>query len=407
MPIFTLPKEVVSVLARFACAGKEAYCVGGCVRDLLLGKMPHDWDITTACTPNETLALFKDAKTIPTGIAHGTVTVILNGSALPLEITTFRIDGGYADHRRPQSVQFTASIAEDCARRDFTVNAMAYHPTQGLVDLYHGQEDLVARRIRCVGEPERRFSEDALRILRALRFSSVLDFDIEAETQKAAHALAHTLSHVSKERLCAEFLKLIGGARAADILCAYSDVLSYVLPPLSALSDAALRAPLKDAFACLDDAETRLAACLYLCQVNAESAEKHLHALTVSNATKDTVCALLRSVHLLLPPDRIAMRKRLAKTPYALLVKQLCFTSVIYGCSPAHALSLLHDVQKNGDIVSVSALAVNGHDLSACGYRGAEIGDALQTLLDAVMEERVENEKEALLEFLHFLSDKI
>ncbi len=400
MSEFTLPKEVLLALARFDAIGKEAYIVGGCVRDMLRGITPNDWDITTACLPSETLSLFSDGKTIPTGIAHGTVTVLLDREALPLEITTFRVDGNYADHRRPSEVTFTASLVEDCARRDFTVNAMAYHPHRGLIDPFGGQADLAARTVRCVGDPVRRFTEDALRILRALRFSSVLDFDIEASTALAARTLAPTLSHISKERIRVELFKLLGGVRAAEILCAFPCVLAYALPSLSPLKNKALHIPLCEAFKRLADTHARLAACLYLCGVTAADAEWQLHTLTLSNKDTSTVCALLSTVDSPLPPDRIVMRRRLSSTASSLLEKQLSFAAAMHGVSPASALALLEETLQSGDATSLATLAVNGSELSTLGYRGAEIGHALHALLDAVIEERVPNEKAALFAYL-------
>lgn len=179
-------------------AGYEAYIVGGCVRDMLLGKTPADWDITTSAVPSEVMNAFKDYRSIPTGLKHGTVTVLLDN--VPVEITTFRQEGKYQDGRRPDRVSFVRSLYEDLSRRDFTVNAMAYNQAKGLIDYYGGEEDLKAGVIKCVGEPAKRFNEDGLRIMRALRFASVYDFDIEKRTGEAVRKCAGNLEKVSAER---------------------------------------------------------------------------------------------------------------------------------------------------------------------------------------------------------------
>ena len=197
-------KAIIDILGRH---GHRADVVGGCVRDSLLGKEPYDYDVTTDATPDEMIDIFRDFRTVPTGIKHGTLTVLVDGT--PYEITTYRRDGDYRDHRHPDSVTFTEKIADDLSRRDFTVNAMAYNPTDGLTDLFGGQADLKAHLIRAVGDPTRRFDEDALRILRAVRFSATLGFRIEEGTARAAHDGAHLLSFVSGERIYTEIKKLI------------------------------------------------------------------------------------------------------------------------------------------------------------------------------------------------------
>ncbi len=225
-----LPKEVCDLLEALEEAGKEAYAVGGCVRDLLRGAQPDDYDITTAATPAETAAIFtaRGEKVVETGLKHGTVTVIWQDK--PYEITTFRVERGYADHRRPDSVRFTASVEEDLARRDFTVNAMAYRPGKGLVDPFRGENDLKQGILRCVGEPKRRFDEDALRILRLFRFAAQLDFEVEEQTLAAAKEAAPTLCHVSGERCYAELRKLLAGAGTVAALRLGREAIRAVLP---------------------------------------------------------------------------------------------------------------------------------------------------------------------------------
>lgn len=227
---FSIPEPVSEALHRLEHAGHTAYLVGGCVRDLLRGVPPHDYDLTTDALPEETAEVFSDAHVIPTGLQHGTVTVLLGG--IPLEITTFRTDGAYSDGRRPDSVRFTRSVEEDLRRRDFTVNAMAWSPLRGLADPYGGQADLQNRLLRCVGAPEERFTEDALRILRGARFASCLGFAVEEETECAMLRLTPLLAKVSAERISAELLRLLCGQDVERVLFRYRELMAFLLPEL-------------------------------------------------------------------------------------------------------------------------------------------------------------------------------
>lgn len=227
--------EARLVIERLENSGHEGWCVGGCVRDSLLCREPNDWDVTTDATPEELKAIFADLRTLDTGIAHGTLTVVCGG--VPIEVTTYRADGDYLDHRHPSGVRFSTSIADDLCRRDFTVNAMAYHPQRGLCDLLSGQVDLERRLLRCVGEPERRFEEDALRILRCLRFAATLDFEIEAETTKAVREKRQLLSFVSTERVREELFKLLCGQNAERIFLEFADILCPLCPTLLPMSN--------------------------------------------------------------------------------------------------------------------------------------------------------------------------
>lgn len=225
-----MPKNVDIAINLLQSAGFEAYAVGGCVRDSLLGKTPNDWDITTSAKPEDMKSVFADFHCIDTGIKHGTVTVVIDGE--PLEITTFRLDGEYEDNRHPKSVTFTSNLGADLGRRDFTVNAMAYSKMTGTVDLFGGQNDLKNKIIRCVGDPDRRFNEDALRILRALRFASALDFEIEEKTAQSLLKNRALLGNISEERIAKELLKLVCGKGAKRILTDFAPVLFEILPEL-------------------------------------------------------------------------------------------------------------------------------------------------------------------------------
>ena len=207
-----IPQFVRTALDRLNECGYEGYIVGGCVRDSLLGKKPHDYDVCTNCTPDKMLEVFANFRTIETGLKHGTLTVLIEGE--PVEITCYRSDGEYIGHRKPAKVTFESSLEEDLKRRDFTVNAMAYSPKEGLIDLYGGQGDLEKGIIKCVGEPEKRFDEDALRILRGLRFSSCLGFEIEEKTSKAILEQRELLKSISAERIASELKKLLCGKGA-------------------------------------------------------------------------------------------------------------------------------------------------------------------------------------------------
>jgi tRNA nucleotidyltransferase (CCA-adding enzyme) len=226
-----LPQGVTFLIGELESAGFEAWAVGGCVRDSLLGLAPHDWDICTNARPEQTLAVFAGRRVIETGIKHGTVTVLFDN--VPYEVTTYRTDGVYSDSRRPDSVSFVVSLKEDLSRRDFTVNAMAYHPIRGLYDDFGGAEDLKNNIIRCVGDPAIRFTEDALRIMRALRFSATYGFSIEEKTSQALLDLKDRLLLIAPERIREELMRLIAGAGAAFVLREYSPVIFTVLPELA------------------------------------------------------------------------------------------------------------------------------------------------------------------------------
>ena len=226
-----IPLHIRNVLEILYKNGYEGYLVGGCVRDALMGIEPHDFDLTTNATPDEMLKVFKGMRIIETGLKHGTVTVVSEGENV--EITTYRIDGTYLDNRRPESVSFTRNLKEDLSRRDFTVNALAYNHKDGIVDMFDSQTDLKEKIIRCVGDPDKRFSEDGLRIMRALRFSSCLSFEIHADTANSVHKNKHLLSNISSERIYAELKKLVSGKNADSVLTEYSDVFFTIFPSVA------------------------------------------------------------------------------------------------------------------------------------------------------------------------------
>lgn len=241
--IIQLPEKVKYILETIMEAGYEAYAVGGCIRDSILGRIPDDWDITTSADPYQIKELF--GRTIDTGIKHGTVTVMLDKEGF--EVTTYRIDGEYEDGRHPKEVTFTANLIEDLKRRDFTINAMAYNETNGLVDAFHGLEDMEQKVIRCVGCAKERFREDALRMMRAVRFSAQLGCRIEAETAKAMKELAANLSQISAERIQAELTKLVLSPHPEYLRIAYeTGITAVVLPEFDCLMETEQKSPCYD-----------------------------------------------------------------------------------------------------------------------------------------------------------------
>ncbi len=397
---FALPAYIREILSRFDAAGYEVFCVGGCVRDALRGVVPHDWDLCTAALPEQTLALFADKTCLTVGIKHGTVTVMWD--KIPVEITTYRCESAYIGHRAPSSVTFTPSLHEDCLRRDFTVNAMAYHPTAGLRDDFGGLSDLRAGILRCVGNPAERFDEDALRIMRALRFASTLCYEIEEETAAALHTCAPLLQSISGERILSEFRQLLMGAQSPMILSAFADVIGVFYPLLTACSGKHTR--ISALFDRCHTVETRLAALLCLCGcTDADTVRITVSRLPVERRFLDEVTALAADAAKPPPRTRAEMRRRMSGESVGHITDQLCLHAALFpdqtsDCDAAAALCA--DIAASGDVTRISQLAVNGHDLAAQNIRGRAIGDTLQMLLDAVINGDTENTRDALLAYL-------
>lgn len=381
-------EEIRFVIERLEARGFEAYLVGGALRDALLGRKPGDFDVTTAALPSEMQEVFADVRTIETGLKHGTLTVLVNGK--PIEVTTFRIDGEYLDARHPSGVVFTRSLEEDLKRRDFTVNAMAYSEKAGLVDLFHGREDLQTGLIRAVGDPAKRFTEDALRMLRAFRFASKLGFSIEEETFRAISACREGLCHISAERIASELSGILGGKNAVQALTLMekSGVLALVLP--EALLDGALER-LSPEF------ETRLAFLLRNCENGELSAR--LHALKLSNASIQKVTALVALSRENEPcADAPQVRRLMAKSGENFAPLLEIFEAK--GKSTEKIKDVAARIQERGDCLRISELALSGADLIALGYKGKAVGEVLSTLLEAVLDDPALNQKEKLKDFL-------
>ena len=385
-----LPYEVEWVIGKIRDAGYEAFAVGGCVRDTLLGRTPEDWDVTTSARPEAVKAIFE--RTVDTGLQHGTVTVLKNRKGY--EVTTYRIDGEYHDGRHPDSVEFTPNLLEDLKRRDFTINAMAYSHETGIVDEFGGMEDLKAGIVRCVGRPEDRFTEDALRLLRALRFSAQLGFEIEESTYAAIKTIAPNLAKVSKERVQAELTKLLLSAHPERILLLKETGLSaQIVPGFDAVFAPALFSKLSRLPA---EKSLRWAGFL-LCQ-STKQAEAVLKGLKMDNETIGNVSRMIEGAKETLPLEKPAVRRAMSRyTPYqlegALKLKELM------GSPDAEEIRRLREeIIRDGDCVSLKELAVKGRDLLEAGVeRGPMVGEILNHLFNLVLLHPEKNDRELLL----------
>lgn len=381
-------------------AGHAAYAVGGCVRDSLLGLDPHDWDLCTSARPEQVMALFGEEKCIPTGLQHGTVTVKQGGRFY--ETTTFRTEGAYSDGRHPDAVCFVPDVREDLARRDFTINAMAYSAEEGLIDPFGGRDDLAAHLVRAVGEPERRFEEDALRILRLYRFAARFSFAIDPATGAAARALGPHLDCVSAERIQEELLKLLAAPRPGSYL--EPAVLAVVLPELEPEKQperfAELCRTIDRIEPTAENVPARLAA--LLCPLGEAGARKALRKLKCSNALTDEVTALERETPGTPNTTLTVQAKRLLGRYELPTIKRLTALCSARHPEQAEAFAALRaeaeQLTAENACCRVSQLAVNGRDLMAAGVRpGPGLRQVLNALLEAVITGQTPNEKDALL----------
>ncbi len=370
-----IPIYVREVLRLLNEAGHEAFIVGGCVRDILMGRQPSDWDVCTSALPSETTVCFGAANTVQTGVKHGTVTVLTEEK--PVEITTYRIDGDYRDGRHPEAVVFTPSLAEDLKRRDFTMNAIAYHPQRKLVDLYGSMKDIQCQLIRCVGEPQKRFEEDALRILRALRFRAVLGFKLEMETAKAVRACAPLLTQISKERINAELSKLVLGKEADSVIDGYAEVLQICCPKLVPASVKNLPPALSVRLAVLFPADTKKAL--------RELKYDHRTVEQASDIAK--LCAEKKAPS----GERSAILRLLRQ--YGEETSFLYYS--IFGREAE-----VKDAIADGACWSLQQLVVSGGDLIKLGaVPGPAIGSILDEMLELVIEGKLENSSGSLLDY--------
>lgn len=389
-----LPQPVRFALNRLEEAGYEAALVGGCVRDRIMGRAPGDYDITTSAAPEETLEVFRDQRTVPTGLKHGTVTVVYGG--MGMEITSFRQDGTYTDMRRPDSVRFTRSLREDVLRRDFTMNALAWEQGRGVIDHTGGLEDIRKKGIRAVGEPERRFTEDALRILRAVRFSAQMGFAIEEKTRSAVFRLQDNVGRIAVERVRVEMEKTLLGAWAARALAEYRDVLRPRILGGERLGDEGWAAAAQRIADLPQGAQPVLAWAALLLEMGPEGAEQALRALRADNAT--THGAARRIALAWQGPETLyALRRAVGEDGFDAVQDAICLRSFSAPQKREDALLRLGQIRAQQMPCAVADLAVGGRDLIALGVQGRAVGAALQALLEEVLQGHLPNEREALL----------
>lgn len=418
--------------------GYSAYVVGGCVRDSILGREPHDWDICTSATPEQMLEVFKGRRVIETGLQHGTITVVVN--KIPYEITTYRIDGDYSDSRRPDSVTFTDNLIEDLKRRDFTINAMAYNDIQGLVDPFGGIDDIKYEKIQCVGSAKERFGEDALRILRAIRFASQLEFSIEPETDWQIHQLYKNLENISVERINSEFCKIASFDNFCVELLLYKDVFSLFIPELKDMIDFPQNNPWHiynvfdhtvHAVSECDskDLVTRLAVFFHdfgkphfyqdgedgirhfkgHAKVSAEMTDLIMKRLRFDNDTRNKVVELVQYHDATIPVGKKYVKKwlnKIGEEQFRRLLKLKEADNKAQNIERSNERigelreieSLINEVLQEQECFSLKDLVIKGQDLIEIGYKpGRALGAALRGLLDCVIAEEIENNKIELL----------
>ncbi|MBO4894869.1 MAG: CCA tRNA nucleotidyltransferase [Clostridia bacterium] len=391
--IINIPKDVNRIITSLRQSGAKAYAVGGAVRDSILGREINDWDVTTDFTADKVKEIFSDYRTVDTGIKHGTVTVIIDRE--PVEVTTFRIDGGYSDNRHPDTVTFTPRLEDDLERRDFTVNALAYNDSEGLIDLHGGLEDLKNGIIRCIGDPDRRFNEDGLRILRALRFASQLGFVIEENTAKSIVKNFALLGNISAERISKELFGLLGSQGAAKTIKEFPQVFSGILPELAPTFENSIDTAVQSLQKCDNIAEHRLAA---LIVIAGRTGDETLLKLKLSNDTQKRIKNLVECASIRLDAlNETAFLKKLGSLGKDASLDALSFLTSLYGTDRS-VIEKAEKVFESGKCITVNQLAVNGKDITAfTGVTGKAVGDTLNALLDMVIENKTQNEKTALL----------
>lgn len=382
---FDLPQKIEYVLNTLISNGHKAYIVGGCVRDLLCGKEPHDYDITTSATPKETQSLFK--KTIATGLKHGTVTVIIDEEQI--EVTTFRTESIYKDSRHPESVNFVSNVKDDLARRDFTVNAMCYNNREGLIDCFDGQKDIQNKVLRSVGDAKTRFQEDALRILRLFRFAATLEFTIEKQTFDAAIECAPLLKNISAERIFVELQKTASGVNPDTI---------RPLLDTDCLYDYSLKSADLN---CISRLETkqhlRTFALLNLTSFNLQNT---LDSFKCSNSFKDYCIKLNHLSKSIVNDNKISIKRALNHAGCDIVSDALIYYHDILNIDISKHKMLLNEIIKNNEPYKISHLDISGKDIIALGYNGKQVGEKLDLLLNEVIKSPNLNSHEKLLKLI-------
>lgn len=431
-----MPIQIRELLERLENAGFKAYLVGGCVRDSIMGIKPHDFDITTSALPAEVERVFADCRVIETGLKHGTVTVLYKG--ISIEITTFRIDGEYLDGRHPESVEFSVNVEDDLSRRDFTINGMAYGLKDGLIDPFDGRADIEARVIRCIGDPDKRFDEDALRVLRALRFSARLGFEIEEKTRASMLSHKTALGKVSKERIFSELQMILCGKDIKRVMLEFHEIFSEILPPLSeqvgydqnskyhnsTLYEHTARA----VEAAPPESTMRLVMLFHdmgkpVCRINGENGEGHyyghadasvkiadelLRELRCDNNRRDMICRIIKYHDIPIDMSRKHIKRMISKMGYETF-QYVMLAHMADDSAKADfvlprvdiergIIKLAEEIVNSEPCFTVKDLAIRGKDLSAIIPPSPLMGKVLQQLLSEVLDETLPNEKDALLE---------
>ena len=397
-----LPPKVRYIINKIYENNYEAYIVGGCVRDAILGFEPNDYDITTSASPNTIQEIFKDFKCIETGIEHGTVSVLMEDEIF--EITTYRIEGEYKDHRRPDKVDFTDRLEEDLKRRDFTINAMAYNEKKGLIDLFGGKEDLNNKIIKTVGNPYDRFNEDGLRMIRAIRFSSKLNFTIEKETLKAIYDKSFIINNISLERITDEFTKIILSDKPENIKYLFETKLLKYLN-ISNEDDIGKLKQFYNEIVILKkinkNLEKRLALLDYIVEKNNINCKSFCNELIYSKKiikNHNIILTLLKNIeidHL----NKVEIKKILSGIDRNLLEEYLDISRIIYDKEKKvdEIIDILSEIEENNECYIIKNLKVNGRDIMSLGYKNKEVGEVLNYLLEIVIEDYTLNKKDVLI----------
>ena len=397
-----LPPTVKYIIKKIYEHNYEAYIVGGCVRDALLDVTPHDYDITTSAPPHVVLDIFKDFKCIETGIEHGTVSVLIDSNLY--EITTYRIEGEYKDHRRPDSVDFTNKLEEDLKRRDFTINAMAYNEKDNLIDLFGGKEDLKNKIIKTVGNPDDRFNEDGLRMIRAIRFSSKLNFLIEEETLQAIYNNAQIIKNISLERITDEFTKIILSDKPENIVYLFKTKLLKYLD----ISNEENKEKIEDLYKKIGllneidkDLTKRLATLDYLIEALDINCKSFCNSLIYSKKiikNHNIILNCLKNTNIE-ELNKIEIKKILNKIEKNLFEQYLDISKVICRNEKKinNIIDILKEIEENNECYTIKNLKINGNDIIYLGYKNKEIGDILNNLLEAVIVNPKLNNKELLI----------